>query len=145
MALKLPSLSLIREQLNHELELQLRHFDALDAKAGIVLGFAAALVALAGGNATSLGLAGGVTAGLSALVALGAFVPRKYPVVNTRSLRDKYVHAELQFTELHLLDTSVAMNEEAANLLKRKARWLIAAIALLAGAALLLTLEVILN
>jgi hypothetical protein len=44
------SLDVILEEVRVEREAQLQHFDSLDAKAGIVLGFAGALVALAPRN-----------------------------------------------------------------------------------------------
>lgn len=44
---KLPSIEIVLEEVRFEREAQLQHFDSLDAKAGILLGFAGALVALA--------------------------------------------------------------------------------------------------
>ena len=41
------SLDVVREEIRIERAAQLQHFDALDSKAGIVLGFAGAIVALA--------------------------------------------------------------------------------------------------
>lgn len=46
MAQRLPSLDLIAEEADAQLRAQFRHFEGLDTKAGIVLGFAGVLVAL---------------------------------------------------------------------------------------------------
>jgi hypothetical protein len=50
MAGGLPSLHLIAARVDAQLDLQIRHFESLDNKAGIVLGFAGVLVAVAGGT-----------------------------------------------------------------------------------------------
>jgi len=44
---QLASLELLRDEVRIERDAQLRHFDALDAKAGIILGFAGVIAALA--------------------------------------------------------------------------------------------------
>ncbi len=114
------SLAPILATVRSEREAQLRHFDALDTKAGVILGFAGALVALApsgnliveGGRAFSLA---------SGLLALWTFWPRSYPVLELRSLRELYLSAEPEFTELHLLDAQVRMAEKGAISLSRKA------------------------
>ena len=118
------------------MEHQLRHFDGLDNKAGIVLGFAGVLVAIADGSQL-LTIAGRSVAVGAALLSLWAFLPRKYPVLDTRKLRDKYLRANPGFTTLHLLDTQVMMEERASALLDRKAFRLKLAVGLLAVAILL--------
>lgn len=50
MAERLPSLEVVRDQVRIELDLQFRHFDALDSKAGVVLGFSGAIVAISAGR-----------------------------------------------------------------------------------------------
>ncbi|MGH2700065.1 MAG: hypothetical protein ACRDJL_12845, partial [Actinomycetota bacterium] len=47
---RLPSIHLIASRVEVQLEHQLKHFDGLDNKAGIVLGFAGVLVAVADGS-----------------------------------------------------------------------------------------------
>jgi hypothetical protein len=49
MAERLPSLDLIASLVEVQQDHQLRHFDGLDNKAGIMLGFAGVLVAIADG------------------------------------------------------------------------------------------------
>jgi hypothetical protein len=130
------SLDPILAQVGREREAQLRHFDALDTKAGVILGFAGALVALApsgnlivdGGRALSV---------VSGLLALWTFWPRSYPVLELRNLRNLYLAAEPEFTELHLLDVQVEMAERGAISLVRKAwRLKLAMSALAIGAVL---------
>lgn len=85
----------------------MRHFEGLDAKAGILLGFAAALVALAIGERGLLARIGTGLAVASALAAVWAFFPRLYPVLDLRNLRERYLRAEPAFTKLALMDTSL--------------------------------------
>lgn len=136
-----PSLEVIAAEVQREREAQLRHFESLDTKAGIVLGFAGVLVALGGRAGTLLGALGQITAAVGALLAVAAFFPRVYPVLRLRHLRDRYLQSERGFTELHLLDTYILMAEEASYLLRRKAWWLKLAAALLAAATGILGIE----
>ena len=91
----LPSLELVLEEARSERQAQLVHFEALDARAGVILGFSGALVALTperGGLVVALGR---LFAVLSGITALGSFWPRRYSVTDLRSLRDKYLTAPL--------------------------------------------------
>ncbi|MPZ93131.1 MAG: hypothetical protein GEU68_16210 [Actinobacteria bacterium] len=133
---RLPSVDLVASQVKLQLEHQLKHFDGLDNKAGIVLGFAGVLVAIANGS-EPLTIAGRIAAVGAALLSLWAFLPRKYPVLDTRKLRDRYLRADPGFTKLHLLDTQIRMEEEASALLARKASRLKLAVGLLAVGVLL--------
>lgn len=144
MVQRLSSLALIREQVQTELDRQLRHFDGLDTKAGIVLGFAGAIVAISE-RVIAIGLWGRGLAAAAAFLALLAFFPRNYPVLNTRRLRETYLRSGEKFTELHLLDTQVEMTEEAASLLKRKSLALKAAIVALAVSVALMMVDLTLN
>ena len=71
------SLDVVEEIVRREREAQLRHWDALDAKAGVMLGFAGALAALAPADLNALVDGGRITAVVGALVALWAFWPRE--------------------------------------------------------------------
>jgi hypothetical protein len=71
------SLDVISEEVRVEREAQQRYFDALDAKAGILLGFAGILIALARGDGPAI-LAGRLVAAISGVLALAAFWPRDY-------------------------------------------------------------------
>lgn len=135
MAEGLPSLDLVASRVDVQLEHQLSHFDGLDNKAGIVLGFAGVVVAIADGL-EPLAIAGRIAAVGAALLSLWAFLPRKYPVLDTRLLRDRYLRADPGFTKLHLLDTQIRMEEEASTLLDRKSFRLKLAVGLLAVAVL---------
>src|SRR5207244_4132331 len=98
------SLDLILEETRAAREAQLRHFDGLDAKAGILLGFSGAIVALAPNDDLVVGL-GRFAAVLAGLLSLWAFWPRKFEVLDLFALRQKYLAAELRFSKLALLDT----------------------------------------
>ena len=100
MANGLPSLDLVASRVQAQLEHQLRHFDGLDNKGGIVLGFAGVVVAIAE-QLNLPTIAGRLAAAIAALLALWAFLPRRYPVLDTRKLRDRYLRADPEFTKLH--------------------------------------------
>lgn len=109
------------EEVETQLKEQLRHFEGVDTKAGIVLGFAGVLVALSErleGPATSIGFGLAV---LAVLLSVWAFLPRDFPVLAVTELRERYLTAEPEFTILHLLDTRVEMWHQAAKILRSKA------------------------
>lgn len=90
MAQRFQSLELIAAEVHDQLQIQLRHFDSLDTKAGIVLGFSGALVALAGRQEEVLSMAGLVAAGLVGLTSVLAFLPRAFPVIDVKNVRVCY-------------------------------------------------------
>jgi hypothetical protein len=131
------SLSVVREEVRVERDAQLRHFDSIDAKAGILLGFAGALVALSPIRTDALVEVGRYVAVVSGFLSLWAFWPRRYWSTNLRPLRDRYLAAEPEFTSLRLLDTQIDMAEHTAEVLRSKAVRLKAAMIALAIAVLL--------
>lgn len=134
------SLDPILREVRLRREGQARHFDALDGKAGVILAFAGAIVALspAGNVLVDLGRFAAVGSGL---IALASFWPRTFAEIEVRRLRDQYLVAEPEFTNLLLLDTQVAEVEAMVGILRHKAKRLQAAMILL-GSATLLTAEV---
>lgn len=110
-------------------DMLVRHFEALDTRTGVVLGFAGALVALARGASGSLPLAARAVAAASALASLWAFLPRRYPRVEVAAIREHYADADAAFTKLALLDAHLLIEAKAVSLVQAKARRLIAAIA----------------
>lgn len=136
----LPSLSLVADQAAAEREALQGHAESLDAKAGVILGFAGVLVGL-GATAQMVisenwyfrvGLMLGVAA---AALAAWALLPRKYPVVELGRLREKYLTAPEDETKLQLLDVQIDMVVQITNLLQIKGRKLSAAVSCLALAA----------
>ncbi|MGH2556078.1 MAG: hypothetical protein ACRDHO_10230 [Actinomycetota bacterium] len=140
----LRSLDIILAEAGHERDAQLAHFDALDTKAGIILGFAGAIVALApsGQFLLDVGRLAGV---LAAFGSLSAFLPRKYEVTDIYRLRQKYLGAERAFAKLVLLDTKIRIIEQTAIVLRRKARRIKASMMALAMAALLVAFGIALD
>ena len=142
-AAPLPSLSLIVEQVATERETMNAHAESLDTKAGVVLGFAGVLVGLgatAQGNVSDklvfqVGLGVAV---LSAALAAWGFLPRRYPVLEVFRLRQSYLMAPEEETQLHLLDTQIEMVKEAAELVKHKGRRVKLAVGCLATSAALI-------
>ncbi len=71
------SLDLVKEVVRDERAAQLSHFDALDTKAGIILGFAGALIVLSpSGRSVIIGI-GKVSALASDVAAIATFWPRR--------------------------------------------------------------------
>src|SRR5437868_4176238 len=113
------SLDLLLDCVRREREAQLAHFDALDSKAGILLGFAGGLIALSpdlSGWARDVSLP---LLGLAALMAAAAFFPRRMPTLDVRHLRE-YLQADEEFTKLRLHDSEVQMIDQGGSELGRK-------------------------
>ena len=130
------SLDVVEEVVWRERDAQLRHFDALDAKAGVMLGFAGALAALAPIGLNVLVEVGRALAVIGALLALVAFWPRAYGAIDLRAFRDRYLAAAREESRLRLLDTQVALAAEVGPVLRRKAKLLRTAMTSLALGAL---------
>lgn len=132
------SLDLLSEEAAAALAAHERRYDALDTKAGVLLGFSGVIVTLAAANLHGIFADfGSACAGLAAIVAGAAFVPRRFPALALLKLRDTYLMAEEDFTRLKLLDTRIAMYRQVQQGLKWKAR-LVTVAALALGLAVLL-------
>jgi len=139
MAEALPSLDVVAREVDHERDAHLRHTDAVDTKAGLVLGFSGVLVAVPA-TRLNVDLVPGLVIALTAgLLSLAVLLPQRFPTWELRSLRDRYLTAEHAFAELHTLDTRIAMVDTMKRQLGRKTRLLRAAITCLAAAAAALT------
>jgi pimeloyl-ACP methyl ester carboxylesterase len=132
------SLDLVAAEVQRERDAQLRHFDGLDSKAGVMLGFAGALAALAPARFNAIVDLGRAVAVGGALAGLWAFWPRRFGAIDVRALRDRYLAAEPRFATLRLLDTQIATVEELAATLHRKGTRLKLSMLLVAVAALLI-------
>jgi len=135
----MPSLGLLSKEASAELAAHERRYDALDTKAGVLLGFSGVIVALTAGNLHGvLANVGTALAGLAAIFAGGGFIPRRFPTIALLPLRDRYLTAEEEFTQLRLLDTRIAMYRQIQRGLKWKALMVTAA-AITLGLAVVLT------
>lgn len=114
------SLDLLLDCVRREREAQLTHFDALDTKSGILLGFAGALIALSPHLEGWVRAVSVLTLALAAGLAAGAFFPRKMPTLDVENLR-AYLRADEEFTKLRLHDSELATIAEGGGVLKRKA------------------------
>lgn len=134
-----PSLGLLSEETSGELAAQERRSDALDSKAGVLLGFSGVLVplSLASLHGTVAHVGAGF-AGFAALCCCAAFLPRSYPTLALPVLRDRYLTAEEDFTRQRLLDTRIAMYLQTQKLLAFKA-FMVTVATLALGAAVILT------
>lgn len=138
----LPSLALVLDVLRSGRDERRGHFDALDQKAGLALGFAGVLVTLSNDIAEPWRALGVVAAVLAAGLALWSFWPRKYEVLD--NVRDYLAAPEAQ-TQLVLVDTLGLMNTRTDRAMGQKARRLKAALLALSLAVLMLGVGVIVN
>jgi hypothetical protein len=135
----LPSLEVISDQVASERKTMDSHAESLDAKAGVVLGFAGVLVGLgataqalvSSGLVFQIGLGFAVGAALTAAL---AFLPRRVPVLEVLPMRRLLTTTE-ETTKLTLLDAQIKMVLQTATLVKHKGRRVKVAVALLAIAA----------
>lgn len=139
---RLPSLDLLLELVQREREKQLAHLDALDSKAGIVLGFSGLLITLAPDVPVGFQLVG-VTAGTGSIgLALAAFWPRRFPVLEPSALR-RYLRADDSFTRLTVHDTFEDFVNEGSDILHAKGHRLGLALASLSLAATAMALGIV--
>ncbi len=83
------SADVVYDEVRIERHAQLQHFDSLDSKAGVILGFAAAVIALAPSGVSTTVDAGRFVAILGAAFAFAAYWPRTIPAIKLRNLRDR--------------------------------------------------------
>ena len=131
------SLDVLLDQARLERAHQLQHFDALDGKAGILLGFAGALIALAP-SGLRVGLDGGRTAAVvAAYFALRTFWPRSIPITNLLVLRQGHTASDEAFRKLALVDNQIDIVRRSRVILRDKAWRLKASMASLGIASVL--------
>jgi len=133
---RMPSLNLILETFERERDRQVGHFDSLDTKSGVVLGFSGVVAAVAFNAAQPFRGFAYLASLVAAMLAIAAFWPRRLPAVRPTRLRE-YLMAEDRITRLVLIDTYLGMLDEARDQLATKSRRLKLAMILLglAGAA----------
>ncbi len=140
----LPSAGLLLAALDRHLDQQRTHFESLDTKAGVVVGFAGAIAALSQDVDPLPGKLGVGSAVVAAVLAMLAFRPRRYPVFDPLRLRS-YLRAQEPFTQLRLLDTEIEMSLRASRLIEEKARWLRLSLVMLVVAVALLAVGTLLS
>jgi len=140
----LPSLELLLELVQHERDKQLAHLDALDNKAGIVLGFGGLLIALAPELPVAFQVSGVIAATASSAFALAAFWPRRFPMLEPSALRD-YLRAEESFTRLTVHDTFEDFVNEGSDMLHAKGRRVGFALSALVLAATAMALGIVID
>ena len=131
------SIEVLAAELRDQLAAQRSYVESLDAKAGVVLGFAGLLVALAPGNETVWIDMARLTSVTSAVVALLAYLPRDYGLVDLPGFRADYVAADPALLGLALLDTHLDVLAETEIVIDHKSRRLKASIAALLVAIIL--------
>ena len=129
------SLSLILETIIGERSARSALLETIDARAGVLLGFAAALAALAPEDVGLFVEFGRVAAVLGGIAALATFWPREYGSVDVDSLSD-FATAEHVFTGRSLVDAQKEIVLGMTELLVKKIQRLRVGMLLVGGAAL---------
>jgi hypothetical protein len=115
---ELPSLDLVLDVLTSGRAERRGHFDALDQKAGLALGFSGVLITLSDAVTEPWRALGIAAAAIATGFALAAFWPRGYEVLdNVRA----YLRAEKRQTQLVLVDTLAEMNRRTDRVMGIKA------------------------
>ena len=118
------SLEVLAAEAREQLDVQLRDFERLDAKAGVLLGFAGLTVALVPDHSHGLIAATRLISVVAATAAVLALSAGRFPMLDLVRLRNFYLAADVRSARLIILDTHVAMFEEARRLTHKKARLL---------------------
>ena len=96
------AIDVVADEVHSERVAELGHFDAVDTKAGVVLGFAGAITAPSGRPVGPFSAAGLFVAVLAGLLSLMSFWPRKYWRTDLNALRAKYLAADPAFARVSL-------------------------------------------
>lgn len=132
-----PSVGVLLAAVERLLEQQRSHFESLDTKAGVAVGFAGVITAI-GRDAGPLPAKVGVgLAVVAAILAMLSFRPRHHPIFDPLPLR-QYLGADEGLTQLKLLDSEIEMAQRVPRLIKNKARLLQASLAVLVVSVVLL-------
>lgn len=129
------SLELVLDLVRDERRLMGSHFDALDTKAGLVLGFSGVIAALTPDGGSTFGIVSLAGSIVAAFLAVATFWLRKHPALAPSVISD-YVGADPSFTKIRVVDTLRSMVEEGRGVLDVKGRILKAAISSLLTAAI---------
>jgi hypothetical protein len=117
-------IDVVVDEVRAEREAQRAHFDAVDTKAGVVLGFAGAITALTSRPVDPFSASSLAAAVSSGLLALLSFWPRRYWSTDLNVLRAKYLAAEPAFARVSLVDSQIVMAERTNATLTWKVRFL---------------------
>ncbi len=136
----LPSLDVVRSELDREQESHERRAAQVDTKAGVILAAAGVVVAFRSTQPTLLGVLAQVAAALAGGLAIWAFLPRVAGTLSPLTLRNSYIHRPERVTKLVVLDTRLTIHADDEQQLKSKAKRLKWAVLSL-GAAVALALS----
>lgn len=134
----LPSLDIVRAEVDAVIAEQDRRGSSFDSKAGFLLGISGVLIGLASRHADALRIAGQLAAAVAAAAAIAAMVARTTAGLDLRAIRNGYLTTEVVVAKQRLLDTRIHLYERDEERLSRKVRWIKVSVMLLAVAVALL-------
>lgn len=120
-------LTLVLTEVRARRDADIKHFESLDTKAGILLGFSGALAAFPVSGEPSLIAVGRIAAVAATIGALTALLPRRFPVLFGASLRTRHAHSSREEAIAALIDYLIQAEGPAARVLRLKARLLVLA------------------
>lgn len=118
----LPSLDVVRAELDREQESHERRAAQVDTKAGLILAAAGVVVAFRATQPTLLGVLAQVAAAVAGGLAIWAFLPRVAGTLSPLTLRNSYIHRPERVTKLVVLDTRLTIHADDEQQLKSKAK-----------------------
>lgn len=130
-----PALETVAQAVESVSELQEQRTDAVDTKAGVILGFAGLLATISPPHMNAGRLLALSLDGLAAVLAGVALIPRPFPLLNPSRIRNYVTWSEEQ-AGLRLLDTRIEMYEKARSRSAAKSRWLVYSAGCLVGAVI---------
>lgn len=136
----LPSIDVVKNELDREQESYERRASSVDTKAGLILTAAGVVVSFRATQLTLLGILAQVVAALAGALAVLAFLPRVAGTLSPLALRNAYVHRPEAVTKLAILDTRLTIHADDERQLKRKASYVRAAVVALGVSVVLAVL-----
>jgi hypothetical protein len=137
------STRILPEVVRNERAISVEHYESLDARAGVLLGFSGAIVALAPNGWAPLVVVGTLAAMAAAIAALFAFMVRDYPVQDANALWDKYQPSSENLARYYCALEDIDIMTSMVDLNYRKARLVKLTMFLLALAVLSLGVSVL--
>jgi hypothetical protein len=133
----LPSLDVVREELEAERTALEKRSDGADTRAGIVLGFSGVMAGIAVNSKSGWAVPGLLVGVAAAVLAVRVVWPRTQTTIDPRALRGRYLAAPELRTKQAVLDTRIVDYEFNRDQVATKIKRLKAAYAALAAAVVL--------
>ena len=116
----LPSLDVVRSELDREQDSYERRAAQFDTRAGLILAASGVVVGFRATQPTLLGVLAQVAAAVAGGFAVLAFLPRVAGILSPMALREAYIHRPEEVTKLVVLDTRLTIHADDLQQLRKK-------------------------